>query len=101
MTTFIFVCLCFVIFRAESFADAITIITHLFVPQTGQRALHIAPLVLVVVFAAGTVLGRNMSLPALYSKVPWPLRAAGYALTVVALMALSPTTEVPFVYFQF
>ncbi len=99
--TFVFVCLCFVLFRATSFGDAATLIGHLFVPTGGGRLIHLAPLTLVTVFAVGTVVGARIDVGAIYDRVPWPLRSVGYACVVVALFTLTPNTAVPFVYFQF
>ncbi|MBU0554214.1 hypothetical protein KKB55_10380, partial [Myxococcota bacterium] len=101
LLTFLFVCLTFVLFRATSFEAAAQLIVHLFIPQGGARAIHVAPLLLIVIFAAGTLLGARVDPRPLYDRVPWPLRALGYALAILALMILTPTSQVPFIYFQF
>lgn len=99
--TFVFVCLCFVLFRADTFDSAATMIWHLFAYQDGLRALHIAPVFLVALFALGTLVGARLDLPKLYARIPWPLRSVGYAGVVLLLLLLTPSSAVPFVYFQF
>ena len=54
-----------------------------------------------MLFRSGTLLGARLDAARLYARTPWPLRAVGYAAFVLVLLLLTPTTQVPFVYFQF
>ncbi len=101
LVTFLFVCLCFVIFRAATFADAATIISGMFIPTGGRQLIHIAVLGFVGLFAAGTLIGPAIDLEKVYYAIPWPLRSLGYILAMFFLATFKPTSGVPFVYFQF
>ena len=99
--TFIVLTITFVLFRAETMAEAGTYYAGLFVPTGGERLLHIVPVVLIPVFTAGTIVAANVDLPKLYARVPWMLRSVGYAVAILALLVLAPVDNLAFVYFQF
>ena len=99
--TFLFACLCFVLFRAQTFGDALAVAVGMFVPTDGERVLHPVALGPVLIFAVGTLAGAHLDVPRLYRAVPWPLRSVGYAVAVMGLLLLTHASGVPFVYFQF
>jgi D-alanyl-lipoteichoic acid acyltransferase DltB (MBOAT superfamily) len=101
LSTFLFVCLCFVLFRTTTFGQAIDFFGGLFSPQAGRRLVDLGAVVPLVVFATATLLDARFRFATLYPRVPWPLRAVGYAAAALVLLLLTPTTQVPFVYFQF
>lgn len=102
--TFLFVCLCFVLFRAPDFGTAARFMAGLAGLTGGagaQRLLDPGALGAVAIFLCATWLVGGRDFGPLYARVPWPLRAVGYAAATLALLLLTPTTQVPFVYFQF
>ena len=101
LSTFIFVCLCFVIFRATSIEDASAYLYGLFTFQAGSHQLHPVAIALVFVFGAGTLLGQRLALEVVYDRIPWWLRSVGYSVAFLMLLILTPRSAVPFVYFQF
>jgi alginate O-acetyltransferase complex protein AlgI len=99
--TFLLVTLTLVLFRAESLGVAGTYYAGLFTPTAGERLVHLAPVALVPAFALGTIAAGVLDLPALASRVPWPLRALGYVGAVLALAFLAPYASVGLIYGQF
>ena len=99
--TFIFVCLCFVIFRTTTLGHAIDYLQGLMTFQDGIRQLHPVALGLIFIFGAGTVLGQRVEIEKIYERTPWWLRSAAYCVAFLALLVMTPQSAVPFVYFQF
>lgn len=101
LLTFVFVCLCFVLFRATTFGHAIDYFAGLFSPQSGRRLVDLGAVVPIFLFATATLLDARFRFATWYPRIPWPLRSVGYAAAALLLLLLTPTTQVPFVYFQF
>ena len=99
--TFLFVCLCFVIFRTPTLSDASAYLGGLLFPQSGIQQLHPVAIGLITVFVVGSLVGSRVSVSTLYSKLPWWLRSVGYCMAFLILLLLTPQSAVPFVYFQF
>ncbi len=104
LTTFLCVSLCWVFFRAASFADALTMLRGLVRPNPGGLAepLNASGLVLTVaVVLACHLVARRWPWPRLAERVPGPVLGVGYALMLTLCLVMAPPTSKPFIYFQF
>ncbi len=99
--TFTFVCLCFVIFRTTTLDDALAYLGGLLTLQSGSHQLHPVAVGLVLLFALGSLIGTRIDVEEMYASTPWWLRSVGYVVALLLLLLLTPTSAVPFVYFQF
>jgi alginate O-acetyltransferase complex protein AlgI len=101
--TFVFVCVGWVFFRAESFGAAQSILRNMFVPRSGLAT----PLPLigfyctVAVVALAHLLGRNNLWKKICLRLPTPALGFGYGALVALAMLLAPDSGKAFIYFQF
>jgi alginate O-acetyltransferase complex protein AlgI len=102
--TFLLVCVGWVFFRSQTFADAGTILTHLFWPSSGlglkPAAMALVLLCLALVWAEGLVVGAT-ALGRRLSRWPEPVLAGGLAMSMALALLLLPQTAKAFIYFQF
>jgi alginate O-acetyltransferase complex protein AlgI len=104
LATFATVCLAFVLFRAETFAGAISLWRAMLTGSAGS--LHLPPeqvtLALSVVGALviGQIRMRDSTMEAVVERLAWPVRAAFIATLLIALV-LAPAEDRAFIYFQF
>jgi alginate O-acetyltransferase complex protein AlgI len=102
--TFLCVCVGWVFFRAQTFAAAVTILHHLFLPVGG--ALFAPALVRVAVLLLALVLGAHLvgalvDLRRLDRRSPAVALGTALALLLVAALLLRPEDGSGFIYFQF
>lgn len=102
--TFVLVTLTWVLFRAESLADAMQLYAAMMMPAGG---LHVAELrdAIVVAGVIAALLGthwfmRNREFGSAMKRLPWPTIAAILAAMLIAIV-LSPGEERDFIYFEF
>lgn len=102
--TFVLVTLTWVLFRAESLADAMQLYAAMMMPAGG---LHVAGLrdAIVVAGVIAALLGthwfmRNREFGSAMKRLPWPTIAAILAAMLIAIV-LSPGEERDFIYFEF
>jgi alginate O-acetyltransferase complex protein AlgI len=104
VSTFVLVSIGWVFFRSQSFADAGTILAHLFAPVAGL-ALNPLPLLLVALCLALTFLGgwaaSRIDFRKLEQRLPAPAVGAAWALFLVLTLLLLPGSSKTFIYFQF
>ena len=98
MLVFVFVCFCWVFFRADSLPDALLIVGRIFTAGIGDPRFPIAMLVLCLVIWAYQFLVE--------SRLRWvaewaPARVAAVAYMVLHLLLVSGGSSQPFVYLQF
>jgi alginate O-acetyltransferase complex protein AlgI len=102
--TFLCVCLGWVLFRARTFADAITVYGGLFAPTGGialpSEVTAVFAGLLAVVIAAHLV-GRLCDVDAWARRLPVPVAAAGFAAAFLLASLLMPDEGGAFIYFQF
>jgi alginate O-acetyltransferase complex protein AlgI len=104
MTTFTLVCLSYVIFRAQTIADAGTILSHMLWPVSGQVLAPAA--VWLVIFALALTLVEHLLgsyAPAMRLErwLPAPVMGAGLAAALLIAIVLFPENTKAFIYFQF
>jgi alginate O-acetyltransferase complex protein AlgI len=101
--TFLSVALCWVFFRASTFADAATVLGGLFVPRAGLSApLHPCGLWgTVALVAVCHVLAVRGFWPKATTRLPAPVLGMGYAAVLLFALVLAPHGARPFIYFQF
>ena len=107
--TFVFVCLCWVFFRAESFSTAQVVLQKLFIWSDGIRYMYTWALAAPVLLALGTLwcakFGRD-SKGVVHGVLP-QFKAGtftgtlGFSLLVGFVLITMYTGESPFIYFQF
>ncbi|MBS1848253.1 MAG: MBOAT family protein [Actinobacteria bacterium] len=102
LATFHFVCLCWVFFRATSFANAFTVLGRLF-HFGGNEPLNLVLIAVIAGAIAVQFLPSNLSgrIRSAFSYSPWWAQAVLLACAVVTINALGPTGVAPFIYFQF
>ncbi|ACV63632.1 membrane bound O-acyl transferase MBOAT family protein [Desulfofarcimen acetoxidans DSM 771] len=103
LLTYIFVCVCWVFFRASTFTDAFIIINKMFVPSDGINWIF-SPLfyfVLPVVIAATIIKCMSKREGYLTFNLSQPLPAFGFVFTVMAIIFFDANNTSPFIYFQF
>jgi alginate O-acetyltransferase complex protein AlgI len=102
-TTFLFVCLGWVFFRATTLATAMTIVGQLFSPHKGEGPPVLAGnffLLAAMVIICHLLTIRNLW-NRLVPRLPAPVLGMGYAVALVLALALAPSTDKAFIYFQF
>jgi len=103
LTTFGFVCVGWIFFRATTLADALSLVERLVIPHAGAAspALLAAFGVTLLVVSACHLLVEYASVARILDRIPTPLVGFGYATLLITALALAPSAETPFVYFQF
>ncbi|MEO1404079.1 MAG: MBOAT family O-acyltransferase [Cyanobacteria bacterium J06635_1] len=100
--TFYWVCFTWIFFRADSFANAMTVVKSFVLLQSpGAQQLNLA---FFGVFAALAVLHWIFANPRWQTglmQLPDQLFAVGYGFAIAALLTIMPTSYSPFIYFQF
>ncbi len=101
--TFVAVCVCWVFFRATSFAAALTVLGRLAVPCDGLGApLHKRALAYtLVVVALAHLLARTGWWKRVAVRLPGPALGVGYGLMLTLALVLAPDVGKAFIYFQF
>jgi D-alanyl-lipoteichoic acid acyltransferase DltB (MBOAT superfamily) len=97
--TQVFVILAWVPFRAQDFADTLTIWSGMIGLGAGTQALPWTVLAAPALIAVDAILGLRRRRPAGPSRPL--LTAAGYGVLCALILALYPLEAAPFVYFQF
>jgi alginate O-acetyltransferase complex protein AlgI len=103
-TTFLFVCLGWVLFRARSLGDAGTVYARLFQPSAGVSLtpeVTLAFALLLGVVLAAHLVGRFVDVDALARRLPVPVAAGSFACAILAAQLLMPDEGGAFIYFQF
>ncbi len=103
LITYYFLCITWVFFRAEDFASAFALISNMFYPGEGNlvdqgeiyQVLMISFLLLWVHWKL-----RESSLEAFMGNLPWWIRGVAISFILI-LLALTPSDERAFIYFQF
>ncbi len=103
LITYFFLCITWVFFRAEDFASAFALISTMFYPGEGNlvdqgeiyQVLIISFLLLWVHWKL-----RESSLEAFMGNLPWWIRGVAISFILI-LLALAPSDERAFIYFQF
>lgn len=103
LITYYFLCITWVFFRAEDFASAFALISTMFYPGEGNlvdqgeiyQVLMISFLLLWVHWKL-----RESSLEAFMGNLPWWIRGVAISFILISL-ALAPSDERAFIYFQF
>ena len=101
---YLFTCLCWVFFRAQSFADAITILTRIFTGAVGIRYYFVFTFIFAAVIIAATVIGavRNHGhgyYPILNLSKFWP--KVVLILVILLTLMFFYAGDTAFIYFQF
>lgn len=101
---YLFTCLCWVFFRAQSFADAITILTRIFTGAVGIRYYFVFTFIFAAVIIAATVIGavRNHGhgyYPILDLSKFWP--KVVLILVILLTLMFFYAGDTAFIYFQF
>jgi alginate O-acetyltransferase complex protein AlgI len=102
--TLLGVMVCWVFFRAQTFAAAATVLERMVVPHGGvsPAPLHNRGLWYTVAVAAVChALGASGLWKKLVVRMPAPLLGFGYALVMTLAMVLAPDAGKAFIYFQF
>lgn len=108
--TYVFVCFCWIFFRADSFENAWEVIKGIFTWQPG--VLHIsshcvaAIILIAVCFAIAAIRSKKLKLPTVEGFYPFVNLNTVFGLTVFIVftgitLALAFTGSNPFIYFQF
>src|SRR5262249_17814123 len=93
-----------VFFRAQSFADAGTVLSRMFVPTTeglGCPLHDMAVWYTVVVLATCTAGGHHQLWPKISKRLPAPVLGVSYSVVLTLALLLAPPTGKSFIYFQF
>jgi alginate O-acetyltransferase complex protein AlgI len=101
--TFVWICLAWIFFRAQSFADAAVLVrAFAWLPGAGPLELPGAWLVLVAVLGAVHWLGaQGGAVETAVERLPDWSFAAGYGTAVAVAVLFLPLRSAPFIYFQF
>jgi alginate O-acetyltransferase complex protein AlgI len=101
--TFLCVSLTWVLFRAQTFRAALTLLRGLVWARAGQSLPLPAEglLLLLLVVLLAHLIGRRRLWQRLLDRVPAPLLGSGYAALACLALLLAPSTQAPFIYFQF
>jgi alginate O-acetyltransferase complex protein AlgI len=103
-TTFLCVCIGWVFFRAQTFADAWTVLTRMFWPTEGQGLaieLTLAAWALLALVLMCHLLGTFVNLKRIERKLPAPVLGATLAALLLLAQLLMPESGATFIYFQF
>ena len=104
LLTFLLVCIGWVFFRAQSLADAGTILRGLVIPTRGLDLVGDGPLLVVVCLVTtlvGQALGQLKGSPRMLFRVPAPVAGAAMAAALTLALVLTPGEGKAFIYFQF
>jgi alginate O-acetyltransferase complex protein AlgI len=104
LMTFLLVCVGWVLFRAQTFADAITILRGLVVPTRGTELAGDGGLLVMVcltVTLVGQAIGQLKGSPRALFRVPVPVAGAAMAAALTLALVLTPGEGKAFIYFQF
>jgi alginate O-acetyltransferase complex protein AlgI len=104
LMTFLLVCVGWVLFRAQTFADAITILRGLVVPTRGTELAGDGGLLVMVclmVTLVGQAIGQLKGSPRARFRVPVPVAGAAMAAALTLALVLTPGEGKAFIYFQF
>lgn len=101
-TTFIFVNFCWVFFRAQSFADSLSVISQMTgLSPGGTGALPLMLFGIVAVCAVAHFLEYRYRISLWFSALSPALCALLLGLVWVMIMLVLPVSTIPFIYFQF
>jgi alginate O-acetyltransferase complex protein AlgI len=109
-STFLLTCLAWIVFRANSMADAMYVVTHLARGwdfqqiKTTQFMLRQLPVAVAAIFAleAGQLLWQSrVSVPSMLGRLPLFARWAVYAAFVILVLMFGVYQKTQFIYFQF
>ncbi len=104
IVTFNVVCLAWVFFRSESFADAFDVLAQLFTAWDLPSPLVTVPVLLAIAFGIGAqYIPRHVNAAAMaaFSRLPVPAQGAAVGVALTAIVTLGPSGVAPFIYFQF
>jgi alginate O-acetyltransferase complex protein AlgI len=102
LVTFYWVCVSWVFFRAESFAQALTVLkSFVLLQSSGSEQLSMALLAVFGALALIHWLASSSAWQTLLMRLPNQLFAVGYGAIAALLLTLMPTTQSAFIYFQF
>jgi alginate O-acetyltransferase complex protein AlgI len=109
VATFLLVCVGWVFFRAQNMGEAFYILSHFWrdwnfgAIGTEQFLLRQMPVALgaIAVLEIGQLLHGRISFPKLVLRAPMPLRWAGYAAFMLAVVLFGVYRNAQFIYFQF
>jgi alginate O-acetyltransferase complex protein AlgI len=104
--TYLFICICWVFFRANSFATALTILGKLFKPSSGVMWIYPQFLVITAVVMAATCIkfiyskSKNSYEYMTFdlNKVAWIF---SFLLCLLIIFFMGADNTSPFIYFQF
>ena len=101
---YLFTCVCWVFFRAHSFADAITILTRIFSGASGVQYYFVFTFIFAAVIGVATIVGvvKNQGhgyYPVLNLKKFWP--KVFLLLVILLTMMFFYAGDTAFIYFQF
>ena len=97
-----FICICWILFRSNTFASAWVITKHyLFVGQTGTATIPGWLLVLPPVLLLGQYLMRRVKVEQHSVALPLPMFALAYGALWAFAISMLPLGYRPFIYFQF
>lgn len=102
--TFLLVCVGWVFFRAQSFADAWTILTRMLQPMAGSplpRELALVGLACLTVLALGHLVAAGIRWQHLERRLPAPVMGLALACLFLLTQFLLPIDVKAFIYFQF
>jgi alginate O-acetyltransferase complex protein AlgI len=104
LITFVAVCVGWVFFRAQTFADAEEILGGMFVPRSGYGLAGDGGLLVMACLAAtllGQALGQIKGAGRMIFRLPVPLAGALMATILTLALLLTPGEGKVFIYFQF
>ncbi|MEM9907118.1 MAG: MBOAT family O-acyltransferase [Cyanobacteria bacterium P01_D01_bin.44] len=100
--TFYWVCFTWIFFRADSFANAMTVVKAFVLLQSpGAQQLNLAFFGVFALLAALHWVWANPQWKTGLMQLPDQLFAVGYGFAIAALLTIMPTSYSPFIYFQF
>ncbi|MEM8804611.1 MAG: MBOAT family O-acyltransferase, partial [Cyanobacteria bacterium P01_G01_bin.38] len=100
--TFYWVCFTWIFFRADSFANAMTVVKAFVLLQSpGAQQLNLAFFGVFALLAALHWVWANPRWKTGLMQLPDQLFAVGYGFAIAALLTIMPTSYSPFIYFQF
>jgi alginate O-acetyltransferase complex protein AlgI len=95
----------FVLFRAQTFAEARQMLHRMWVPAAGHGVEHVYGYGLfwciITGFALAHVAGLRRWWERLSPRLPAPVLGCSYVLALTLCMVMAPVFEKPFIYFQF
>ena len=100
MLTFLAVSLGWVLFRAQSFAQATAVLNGLVVPIPG-RSLPKEQVAMVLAGLAAVFIGGSIDFRKIQARLPEPVAAAGLAAFALVYFLLLPLSSSGFIYFNF